>query len=74
MTYPDGSAPVPDQLQPDVVVSPCMGTCKLNARQVCVGCGRTIEEIGAWFRASNDERRSIVAAAQARFASGLRQV
>ena len=25
--------------------SPCIGTCTLNANDVCVGCGRHIEEI-----------------------------
>jgi uncharacterized protein len=71
LTQPDGSLPVSDPLQLEVVVSPCIGTCKLNARQICVGCGRTLQEIGAWFRATNDERRAIVEAAQVRRASGL---
>jgi uncharacterized protein len=62
---------VADPLRPDVVVSPCVGTCKLDALQVCVGCGRTIEEIGAWFRASNEERRAIVAAAELRRSAGF---
>jgi uncharacterized protein len=73
VSHTDGISQMPDLLQSEVVVSPCIGTCKLNARQVCVGCGRTIEEIGAWFRASNEERRSIVAAARARFSTGLTQ-
>jgi len=25
--------------------SPCIGTCTLNEKQICIGCGRTIEEI-----------------------------
>jgi predicted Fe-S protein YdhL (DUF1289 family) len=57
---------VADPLRPDVVASPCIGTCKLDALQMCVGCGRTIQEIGAWFRASNEERRAIVVAAELR--------
>jgi hypothetical protein len=63
---------VAEQLQAELVVSPCIGTCKLDALQVCVGCGRTIEEIGAWLRANNDERRTIVAAAQLRL-GGMRR-
>jgi predicted Fe-S protein YdhL (DUF1289 family) len=27
--------------------SPCVGVCKLDARDVCVGCGRHIDEIAA---------------------------
>jgi len=57
---------VADPLRPEVVASPCIGTCKLDALQVCVGCGRTIQEIGAWFRASNEERHAIVVAAEQR--------
>jgi predicted Fe-S protein YdhL (DUF1289 family) len=26
-------------------MSPCIGVCKLNPDNVCVGCGRTIDEI-----------------------------
>jgi predicted Fe-S protein YdhL (DUF1289 family) len=57
---------MPDQQTVEVVVSPCIGICKLNAQQVCVGCGRTLQEIGAWLRADNEQRRSIVAAARVR--------
>jgi predicted Fe-S protein YdhL (DUF1289 family) len=66
MTQPAADDAVADQLQQETVDSPCIGTCRLDALQVCVGCGRTIGEIGAWFRASNEERRVIVAAAQRR--------
>jgi predicted Fe-S protein YdhL (DUF1289 family) len=27
--------------------SPCVGVCKLDARDVCIGCGRHIDEIAA---------------------------
>lgn len=50
----------------EVVISPCVGTCKLNAEQVCVGCGRSLVEIGQWLRADNEQRRRIVEAARAR--------
>lgn len=26
-------------------MSKCIGVCKLNEKQVCIGCNRTIEEI-----------------------------
>jgi uncharacterized protein len=30
------------------IESPCTGVCQLDARQVCKGCFRTMEEIIAW--------------------------
>jgi uncharacterized protein len=68
---PREAAALSDSIPSDVVTSPCIGTCKLNAQQVCVGCGRTIEEIGAWFRATNEQRRAIVAAAHLRRVTAL---
>ena len=47
----------------DAVVSPCIDVCQLDARQVCVGCGRTLREIADWSRASAAQRREICAAA-----------
>ena len=26
-------------------ISPCIGVCKLDKDKICIGCGRTIEEI-----------------------------
>ena len=45
---------------PAAVPSPCMGTCRLDARQQCVGCGRTLAEIAEWSRASEARRREIL--------------
>jgi predicted Fe-S protein YdhL (DUF1289 family) len=39
--------------------SPCIGVCALDEAQVCQGCGRTIEEIAAWPRATRAEREAI---------------
>jgi uncharacterized protein len=46
--------------------SPCTGTCRLDAREVCVGCGRTIGEIIDWRGASEARRQQIVADARER--------
>jgi hypothetical protein len=36
--------------------------CTLDpANNVCVGCGRTLPEIAAWTRMSEDERQAIIA-------------
>ncbi|HEX9138878.1 MAG TPA: DUF1289 domain-containing protein [Steroidobacteraceae bacterium] len=43
--------------------SPCTGVCRLDQRQVCVGCGRSAEEIGEWLGASAMRKDEICAAA-----------
>lgn len=43
----------------DVVQSPCTAVCTLDVNDVCIGCGRTASEIGAYGFASNEERRAI---------------
>ena len=44
-----------------MVVSPCIGVCKMNAG-LCAGCLRTIDEIARWSSIGDDEKRSILAA------------
>ncbi len=49
-----------------MTASPCIGVCQLDGRtQVCVGCGRTIDEIAHWMSFSDSERRAIVARLEA---------
>ena len=42
------------------VDSPCVKVCRLEAF-VCVGCGRTLDEIRLWSRMSDEERAAVVA-------------
>jgi len=51
----EGDAPA----TPDVP-SPCVRNCCLDEADVCLGCGRTIDEILRWQKATNDEREVIV--------------
>ncbi len=45
------------------VASPCINVCRMDAANaLCVGCYRTLDEITRWSRASDDERRAILAA------------
>lgn len=47
--------------------SPCTQICTIAADgENCVGCGRTIDEIGDWPGASNDRKRAILARIRAR--------
>lgn len=48
--------------------SPCTGTCTLNAEDVCVGCGRRLDEIAEWSRAPEPRKLRIVAQAAERLA------
>ncbi|KAA3653512.1 MAG: DUF1289 domain-containing protein [Proteobacteria bacterium] len=44
------------------VESPCINVCKMDARSgLCLGCARTLEEITCWSRASDAEKRRILA-------------
>jgi hypothetical protein len=42
--------------------TPCVNVCLLDAETgLCIGCGRTIEEIARWATMSDRERRAIMA-------------
>ncbi|HEX4895304.1 MAG TPA: DUF1289 domain-containing protein [Solimonas sp.] len=61
----------PSVLQP--VASPCVQVCKLDARDICIGCGRSLREIAAWSSSSREDKLRIVEHARqrrARLASG----
>ncbi|SDU06278.1 DUF1289 domain-containing protein [Geopseudomonas guangdongensis] len=48
------------------IASPCVGSCGLDARDVCRGCGRLREEIRQWRGADDALRLEIRALAEAR--------
>ncbi len=51
----------------EAVPSPCVQVCTLDrSGQLCLGCGRTLAEIGEWTGATPERRRGIVEAAAAR--------
>lgn len=43
-----------------VVASPCIGVCTLDGAGYCVGCLRTMSEIGQWLAYSETERLRIM--------------
>jgi len=53
------SAPLP-------IDSPCINVCVLDPDQVCVGCGRHIDEISAWSCMTPTERDEAKERAEAR--------
>jgi len=48
------------------VPSPCVRNCCLNGDDVCMGCGRSLEEILQWHNASDEQRISILERARLR--------
>lgn len=49
------------------IESPCVKICVIHPEtRICVGCYRTIDEIGTWSRKTPDERRTIMAELPAR--------
>jgi len=53
--------------------SPCVRNCCLDDDDVCLGCGRAIEEITGWNRASLEEKREIITRAGERMERRGRQ-
>jgi predicted Fe-S protein YdhL (DUF1289 family) len=44
------------------VPSPCVNVCQMHPQKhYCVGCLRTIEEIGNWLEMRNEEKREVLA-------------
>lgn len=52
----------------DPVPSPCTGLCTLDADEVCLGCGRTIDDIATWILMNPAAQRRAIAAAERRLA------
>lgn len=52
------------------IVTPCIKVCTLDPQHgMCVGCGRTLDEIARWSAMSDTERRRVMAALPDRLAS-----
>lgn len=53
-------------MHPSGVASPCIRNCCLDERDVCMGCGRTLDEIRAWGEADDASRTRILELAAGR--------
>ncbi|MFZ0068589.1 MAG: DUF1289 domain-containing protein [Pseudolabrys sp.] len=52
-----------------MIETPCVKICTLDARNgLCLGCGRTIDEIARWATMSASERSQVMAELPARLA------
>ncbi|HTE39259.1 MAG TPA: DUF1289 domain-containing protein [Steroidobacteraceae bacterium] len=52
VAHTPGSPPLP--------LSPCIRHCTLDDENVCVGCGRHIDEIVGWSKFSVEQQRAVV--------------
>ena len=53
-----------------MIETPCTKVCVVDpASRLCVGCGRSLEEIGRWTVMTADERRCIMAELPQRLAT-----
>jgi len=48
------------------VRSPCVAVCTLNTEDICIGCGRSRDEITDWARLSAEEKRAVNSRAEQR--------
>jgi len=55
------------------VSSPCIKTCAVSGQTgLCIGCGRTLNEIARWGSLTEEERRAIMAVLPERLAANAR--
>ena len=60
-------------IETDLIASPCVGVCTVDrVRSICIGCLRTLKEIGAWRTMTLEEKRGVVAACEDRAKSQAR--
>ena len=53
-----------------MIETPCVKICTLDARAgLCLGCGRTVDEITRWSRMNASERARVMAELPARLAT-----
>lgn len=50
----------------DAVESPCVGICALNTERICVGCGRSNEEVAQWLGMPRAEKEQCLEVAKRR--------
>jgi predicted Fe-S protein YdhL (DUF1289 family) len=58
--------PLPQVPAIDLPASPCVRNCCLDDDDVCLGCGRKLDEILAWHGADTAGRQQILASAAER--------
>jgi len=44
----------------DAVASPCVDICELDSDFVCIGCGRTIDEVLKWPEYTDEQKKAVL--------------
>ncbi len=57
----------------DNLASPCVRNCCLDDDNVCLGCGRSLDEIVSWSTADDTEKRAILSRSRLRAAERQRE-
>ena len=58
---------LPNANPDDLPASPCVGVCMVDKEtKMCIGCLRTLKEIGGWRNMTLDQKRVVVAACKVR--------
>lgn len=50
----------------DDIASPCVNNCQLNEEDVCMGCYRSLQEIGDWMLLNSEQRLEVLQRSQER--------
>jgi hypothetical protein len=54
------------------IASPCIRNCCLNKQDVCIGCGRTLQEIVRWGEVADKEKLEILMTSRTRKAGRVK--
>ena len=49
-----------------MIESPCIKLCSIGQDNICIGCGRTREEIASWTHLSDEDKQRVKDLAQQR--------
>jgi predicted Fe-S protein YdhL (DUF1289 family) len=44
----------------DSIESPCVDICELDSDFVCIGCGRTIDEVLKWPEYTDEQKKAVL--------------
>jgi predicted Fe-S protein YdhL (DUF1289 family) len=67
----DGAGPIERAMAARDVPSPCISICRVGPDGFCEGCLRTLDEVAAWSRMSDEDKRRVWRAIELRAHAGF---